>query len=65
MLLSRLGEAIAQVALPLLVYDLTGSSKLLGLIFVLSMTPRVVLAPIAGLLIDRVDRGCARGGSAP
>ncbi len=55
-LLSRLGEAIAQVAMPLLVYDLTGSSELLGLIFVLSMAPRVVLAPVAGLLIDRVDR---------
>jgi hypothetical protein len=46
---SQLGEAIALVAMPLLVYDLTGSAELLSLIFVLQLLPRVVLAPIAGL----------------
>ena len=55
-LFSRAGEAIAQVALPLLVYDLTGSSRLLGVMFVISLAPRVVLAPVAGLLADRLDR---------
>jgi MFS transporter, NRE family, putaive nickel resistance protein len=55
-LFSRAGEAIAQVALPLLVYDLTGSSRLLGFMFVISLAPRVVLAPVAGLLADRLDR---------
>src|SRR4030095_8269874 len=53
---SRLGEAIALVAIPLLVYALTGSAELLGLIFVLQLLPRVILAPIAGLLADRLDR---------
>jgi MFS family permease len=53
---SRLGEAIALVAMPLLVYALTGSAELLGLIFVLQLLPRVMLAPIAGLLADRLDR---------
>lgn len=55
-LLSRAGEAIAQVALPLLVYDLTDSSRLLGAMLVIQLAPRVVLAPIAGLLADRLDR---------
>jgi MFS family permease len=55
-LFSRAGEAIAQVALPLLVYDLTDSSRLLGAMFVIQFTPRVLLAPIAGLLADRLDR---------
>jgi MFS family permease len=55
-LFSRAGEAIAQVALPLLVYDLTGSSRLLGVMFVIQLAPRVLLAPIAGLLADRLDR---------
>jgi MFS family permease len=53
---SQLGEAIALVAMPLLVYDLTGSVELLSLIFILQLLPRVVLAPIAGMLADRLDR---------
>jgi MFS family permease len=53
---SQLGEAIALVAMPLLVYGLTGSAELLSLIFILQLVPRVVLAPIAGMLADRLDR---------
>ena len=55
-LVAQLGEAIALVAMPLLVYALTGSAELLSLIFVLQLVPRVVLAPIAGMLADRLDR---------
>jgi MFS family permease len=55
-LCGRLGEAIALVAMPLLVYALTGSAELLSLIFVLQLIPRIVLAPIAGVLADRLDR---------
>ena len=53
---SQLGEAIALVAMPLLVYGLTGSAELLSLIFTLQLLPRVVLAPVAGILADRLDR---------
>jgi MFS family permease len=53
---SQLGEAIALVAMPLLVYGLTGSAELLSLIFILQLLPRVVLAPIAGMLADHLDR---------
>jgi MFS family permease len=53
---SQLGEAIALVAMPLLVYGLTGSAELLSLIFILQLLPRVVLAPIAGMLADNLDR---------
>jgi NRE family putative nickel resistance protein-like MFS transporter len=55
-LTSQLGESVALVAMPLLVYALTGSAELLGLIFVIQLLPRVVLAPIAGMLADRLDR---------
>ena len=55
-LFSALGEAVALVALPLLAYDVTGSARLTGLIFVAQLLPRVVLAPIAGVLADRVNR---------
>ena len=54
--LSRAGDAISQIAMPLLVYDRTGSPGLLGAIFVIQTAPRVILAPIAGLLADRLDR---------
>ncbi|HEX2280566.1 MAG TPA: MFS transporter, partial [Thermomicrobiales bacterium] len=53
---SQLGEAIALVAMPLLVYGLTGSAELLSLIFVLQLLPRVVLAPMAGMVADCLDR---------
>ncbi|MDF3017961.1 MAG: bacE, partial [Thermomicrobiales bacterium] len=53
---SQLGEAIALVAMPLLVYGLTGSAELLSLIFILQLLPRVALAPIVGMLADRLDR---------
>lgn len=42
--------------MPLLVYDLTGSARLLGAMLVLQTLPKVVLAPVAGLLADRIDR---------
>ncbi len=53
---ARVGEAIAQVALPLLVYRLTESAGLMSVIFVIQMLPRAILAPVAGLLADRADR---------
>ena len=53
---SSLGEAVAMVALPLYVYQLSGSARLLGLFFLLQTLPRVILAPVAGLLADRLDR---------
>jgi MFS family permease len=53
---SQLGESIALVAMPLLVYGLTGSAELLSLIFILQLLPRVMLAPIAGMLADSLDR---------
>lgn len=42
--------------MPLLAYALTGSAELLSLIFVLQLLPRILLAPITGLLADRLDR---------
>ncbi len=53
---TQLGESVALVAMPLLVYGLTGSAELLGAIFVVQLLPRVVLAPVAGMLADRLDR---------
>ena len=42
--------------MPLLVYELTGSARMVGLIALVLILPRVVLAPLTGLLADRLDR---------
>jgi MFS family permease len=53
---SVLGTFIQAVALSWLVYRMTGSPALLGLTAFLSQAPQLVVAPLAGVLIDRFDR---------
>lgn len=53
---SVLGTFIQAVALSWLVYRLTGSPALLGLTAFLSQAPQLVVAPLAGVMIDRFDR---------
>lgn len=55
-LFSSSGESLSQIAMPLLVYELTGSARMVGLIALFLILPRVILAPITGLLADRLDR---------
>lgn len=55
-LFSSAGESLSQIAMPLLVYELTGSARMVGLIALVLILPRVILAPLTGLLADRLDR---------
>jgi NRE family putative nickel resistance protein-like MFS transporter len=55
-LFSATSDAIATVAMPLLVYDMTDSSRMLGFMFVLQQIPRVLLSPVAGVVADRINR---------
>lgn len=50
------GESLSQIAMPLLVYEMTGSARMVGFMALLLILPRVVLAPLTGLLADRLDR---------
>ena len=50
------GQWIQQVTLGWLLYDLTGSSVLLGLLNGLRAVPFLVASPIAGVAADRMDR---------
>jgi MFS family permease len=50
------GQWIQQVTLGWLVYDLTGSSVLLGVLNGLRALPFLVASPIAGVFADRMDR---------
>lgn len=54
--ISLLGTWIQQVALAWLVYRLTGSTLLLGTVAFLSQAPQLLIAPFAGIVIDRSDR---------
>jgi len=54
---SETAEWMLQVALPVAVFQATGSATSTALMMVLGLVPAVVLSPAAGVLADRVDRG--------
>jgi len=53
---SLVGTWITRVATSWLVYRLTGSDLLLGVVAFCGQIPTLVLAPFAGVLVDRLDR---------
>jgi len=55
-LASSLGTWLLVVAVPLYVFDLTGSTLATGIAFVAETLPAVLLGPVAGVLVDRLDR---------
>jgi MFS family permease len=54
--ISLIGTWIQRIALPWLVYRMTGSAFLLGLVGFACQIPTFLLAPFAGVLIDRWNR---------
>ncbi|WP_038068876.1 MFS transporter [Thermus scotoductus] len=54
--LSRMGENVFSIAVPWLVFQLTGSTLQLGLAFVLQVVPSLLLAPFAGVYVDAASR---------
>lgn len=54
--ISLIGTWLQMTALPWLVYRLTDSPFLLGVVGFLSQIPTFILTPLAGVLIDRMDR---------
>jgi MFS family permease len=53
--LSAAGDFVALIALVLQVHELTGSGLAVSALFAATMVPVVALAPLAGLLADRVE----------
>lgn len=49
-------NAMAFIAIPWLVLELTGSALTTGLVAAVAAVPAIVMSPLAGLLIDRVGR---------
>jgi MFS family permease len=54
--LSLIGTWMQRIALPWIVYQMTGSEVLLGVVGFAGTIPSFLLAPIAGVLIDRWSR---------
>jgi DHA3 family macrolide efflux protein-like MFS transporter len=55
-LVSSLGSGLTGFALPVWVYERTGSAEAFGLLFFAATAPTVLLSPVAGALVDRWDR---------
>lgn len=53
---SQLGDRLAMVALPWLVYRTTGSALSTGVAFALYTLPYVLFGAVGGVLIDRLDK---------
>lgn len=53
--LSAAGDMLALITLALVVHDLTGSGLAVSALFATTMVPVVALAPLAGLIADRVE----------
>jgi MFS family permease len=51
-----MGTGIQDVAVPLFILDVTGSGTAMGTFMIITMAPRLVLVPLAGVLGDRINR---------
>lgn len=55
-LVSMLGDILYMIALDFWILDKTGSTALMGLLSALTMLPRLVLGPFAGVFVDKWNR---------
>ena len=55
-LVSDTGDWLLLVSLPILVFQLTGSTLGTAYAFLIELAPYILLAPVAGALADRLDR---------
>ncbi|MFD6885785.1 amino acid adenylation domain-containing protein [Streptomyces sp. NPDC059957] len=54
--LSMIGSALTEFALPIWIYLQTGSLFQLGMLAAFGLVPGIVVAPLAGAIVDRGDR---------
>ncbi|RIK45966.1 MAG: hypothetical protein DCC58_04850 [Chloroflexi bacterium] len=54
--LSMGGRAVQSTAIGYVVYDISGSDFLLGLVSFMQSVPQLLLAPLVGVIVDRYDR---------
>lgn len=54
--LSTFGTAVTNVILPLLIYELTSSPMAMSLIMAAYMIPELLILPVSGVIVDRLNR---------
>jgi MFS family permease len=52
----NIGRSISGLAIEFLIFELTASPLLMGVLSIVWLLPFVILAPIAGALADRFDQ---------
>jgi MFS family permease len=55
-LISMIGDWMLAIALPVYVYELTGSALATGIMFMVGQLPPLLLGSVAGVFVDRWDR---------
>nr|MBA3944488.1 MFS transporter [Herpetosiphonaceae bacterium] len=55
-LISMMGNWVLYIALPIYIYQLTGSALATSAMFVAEMVPALLLGSVAGVFVDRWDR---------
>jgi hypothetical protein len=55
-LVSLIGTGIQDIAVPLFILDLTGSGTAMGTFMIITVVPRLIMVPFAGVIGDRVNR---------
>jgi MFS family permease len=55
-MLAMAGRALQSTLVGYLVYDLSESNLLLGVVSFMQMVPQLLLAPVVGVIVDRFDR---------
>ncbi len=54
--IAMLGSSVTMIILPIVIYNLTGSSTMMGLAMTVYMIPNVLILPVSGWIVDRTDR---------
>jgi len=54
--ISTFGDMVTFLAIPMIVYNLTGSKSALSLSVLVRVIPVILIGPFAGALVDRLDR---------
>ena len=55
-LISRFGDSLDAIAYSWIMYEITGSESLMAFIIGLNYIPTILLQPITGALIDRINK---------
>ncbi|MGM9522143.1 MAG: MFS transporter [Oscillospiraceae bacterium] len=54
--INRFGDSVDSIAYGLMIYSITGSAALMALIMAINYLPTIVLQPVAGVLVDRLNK---------